>query len=313
MANEYKIRINNKDISLSKTDKIFYPDSDITKAVIIEYYRKIWKNIAPYATDRPLVMQRFPDGINEQGFFQKKISDYFPDWMDTIKIIEKKSNEKAEYVNCNNEETIVYLANQGCLVLHGWLSKKSNLYKPDKMVFDLDPSNSDFETVRKGALLLKHLFDQLNIYTYPMITGSKGIHVIIPLKEKDDFEDIRDLAKQIAEKITAMDNNHFTTEISISKRGNKVFIDYLRNSYGQTSILPYSLRAIENAPVAVPLDWNEIKDKELDPQKYNISNIFYRISQKQDPWKEMSNNAVDLHTIKNKLSDTVSKWQAYVL
>ncbi|MGM0504153.1 MAG: non-homologous end-joining DNA ligase [Bacteroidota bacterium] len=303
MANQEKIKINNKEISLSKTDKILYPDSDITKADIIEYYRKIWENIAPYATDRALVMQRFPDGIKEQGFFQKKISDYFPGWIETITIKEKESNGKAEYVNCNKEETIVYLANQGSLVLHGWLSKKSNVNKPDKMVFDLDPSDNDFEKVKQGALLLKELLDQGNIHSYPLITGSKGIHVIIPLKEKDDFDDIRNVAKQIAEIVTKRDDKNFTTETSKNKRGHKVFVDYLRNSYGQTSILPYSLRAIDNAPVAVPLDWDEIKDKELDPQKYNISNIFHRISQKQDPWKDMNKNAVDLTEIKDKLTD----------
>ena len=198
MANQEKVKINTKEISLSKTDKMFYPDSDITKADIIEYYRKIWNNIAPYATDRSMVMQRFPDGIQEQGFFQKKISDYFPDWIDTIEIKEKESNEKAQYVNCNKEETIVYLANQGAVVLHGWLSKKSNLNQPDKMIFDLDPSDNDFGKVRKGALLLKEILDQGNIHSYPLITGSKGIHIVIPLKEKDDFDDIRDMAKQIA-------------------------------------------------------------------------------------------------------------------
>jgi len=301
MANQEKVKINNKEISLSKTDKMFYPDSDITKADIIEYYRKIWNNIAPYATDRPMVMQRFPDGIQKQGFFQKKISDYFPDWIDTIEIKEKESNEKAQYVNCNKEETIVYLANQGAIVLHGWLSKKSNLNQPDKMVFDLDPSDNDFGKVKKGALLLKELLDQGNINSYPLITGSKGIHVVIPLKEKDDFDDIRDVAKQIARIVTIRDDKNFTTETSRSKRGNKVFVDYLRNSYGQTSILPYSLRAVDNAPVAVPLDWDEVKDEELGPQKYNISNIFHRISQKQDPWKDMSKNATDLKTLKNKL------------
>ncbi|MFP4025472.1 MAG: non-homologous end-joining DNA ligase [Thiohalospira sp.] len=303
MGNDDKIKINDREISLSKTDKMFYPDSDITKADIIAYYRKIWRYIAPYATDRPLVMQRFPDGIKEQGFFQKKISDYFPNWIDTIKIKEKESKDEVEYVNCNKEETIVYLANQGSLVLHGWLSKKSNLNKPDKIVFDFDPSDNDFEKVKKGALLLKELLDQGNIHSYPLITGSKGIHVVIPLKEKDDFDDIRDVAKQIAGIVSKRDDKNFTTEISKNKRGKKVFIDYLRNSYGQTSILPYSLRAIESAPVAVPLDWDEIKDKELHPQKYNISNIFYRISQKQDPWREIKKNALDLMEIKHKLTD----------
>jgi bifunctional non-homologous end joining protein LigD len=303
MKNEHKIKINDREITLSKTDKLFYPDAEITKADIIAYYRKIWENISPYATDRALVIQRFPEGINEQGFFQKKVSDYFPEWIETIKIKEKESNEEAEYVNCNKEETIAYLANQGSLVLHGWLSKKSNVNKPDKMVFDLDPSDKDFEKVRKGALLLKQFFDKLNIHSYPMITGSKGIHVIIPLKEKDDFEEVREWAKQIAERVVKKDDRNSTTEISKSKRGNRVFVDYLRNSYGQTSVMPYSLRAIKNAPVAVPLNWDEVKDKELNPQKYTISNIFYRISQKQDPWKEMSKNAVDLAEIKHKLRE----------
>jgi len=303
MANQENITINKKEISLSKTDKVFFPDAEITKSDLIDYYRKIWKYIEPYASDRPLVMQRFPDGIKAEGFFQKKISDYFPDWIETIQIQEKESNEKAEYVNCNKEETIAYLANQGTVVLHGWLSKKSKLNKPDKMVFDLDPSDDDFEKVRQGALLIKELFDQADIKTYPMITGSKGIHVTIPLEEKDNFEAVRDAAKEIAQKVIEKDDQNFTTETTKSKRGNKVFVDYLRNSFGQTSILPYSLRAVKNAPVAVPLDWDEIKDKDLDPQKFNVSNIFYRVGQRQDPWKDISKNSINLKALKNKLID----------
>lgn len=301
MAEEKKISINNKEIVLSKPDKELFPEAGITKSGVNDYYRKIWKYVKPYAEDRPMVLQRFPDGIDEEGFFQKKVPVYFPEWIDTIEVDVKKENAKEDYVNCNSEETIVYLSNQACLTMHVWLSKKKDLDKPDRMAFDFDPADDDFEKVRKAALTLKELLNSGNIPCFPMTTGSRGLHVIIPLKAENDFDEVRELASQIAEKVAEKDKKTFTTETSKKKRKNRVFIDYLRNAYGQTTVLPYSLRALAEAPVAVPLGWDEVNDKDLQPRKYNIKNVFRRLSQKQDPWKDMYKDVPGLDDIRESI------------
>jgi len=301
MAEEKKISINNKEIVLSKPGKELFPEAGITKSGVNDYYRKIWKYVKPYAEDRPMVLQRFPDGINEEGFFQKKVPVYFPEWIDTIEVDVKKENAKEDYVNCNSEETIVYLSNQACLTMHVWLSKKKNLDKPDRMAFDFDPEDDDFEKVRKAALALKELLGRGNIPCFPMTTGSRGLHVIIPLKAENDYDEVRELARQIAEKIAEKDKKIFTTETSKNKRKNRVFIDYLRNAYGQTTVLPYSLRALAEAPVAVPLSWDEVNDKDLQPRKYSIKNIFRRLSQKQDPWENMYEDVPGLDDIRGNI------------
>lgn len=301
MAEEKKISINNKEIVLSLPGKELFPEAGITKSDVNDYYRKIWKHVKPYAEDRPMVLQRFPDGINEEGFFQKKVPVYFPEWIDTIKVDVKQKDTKEDYVNCNSEETIVYLANQACLTLHVWLSKKKDLNKPDRIAFDLDPADDDFEKVRKAALSLKELLDKGNIPCFPMATGSRGLHVIIPVKAANDFDKVREIAREIAEKVVEKDKKLFTTETSKDKRKNRVFIDYLRNAYGQTTVLPYSLRALDEAPVAVPLSWDEVKDKDLGPRKYNMKNIFRRLSQKQDPWEKMHEDVPGLEDIRENI------------
>lgn len=291
MTEKKKLTIHGKKVPLSKPDKQLIPDG-ITKADIVGYYRRIWRFAAPHVSNRPVVLQRFPDGIEEEGFYQKKAQEYYPDWITTIEVDVKTHDTKDRYVLCNSEETIAYLANQGCITLHPWLSKKDDLEKPDRMVFDLDPSDDDFEKVRKAAFELKKCFDEAGIPSYPLVTGSKGLHVVVPLQPSLGFDDVRTVARKIAGRVAASGKDLFTTQTAKEKRGNRVFIDYLRNAYGQTSVMPYALRAIKKAPVAVPLDWNEVHDKELHPQKYTMQNIFRRLSQKEDPWKNMHRKTV---------------------
>jgi len=291
MTEKKKLVIHGKNVPLSKPEKQLIPDG-ITKTDIVGYYRRIWRFAAPHVTDRPVVMQRFPDGIEEEGFYQKKTQEYYPDWITTIEVDVKAHDARDRYVMCNNEETIAYLANQGCITLHTWLSKKDDLEKPDRMAFDLDPSDDDFEKVRLAAFALKKLFDKADIRSYPLVTGSKGLHVVVPLQPSSGFDEVREAARAIAEKVATNNKELFTTQTAKNKRGNRVFIDYLRNAYGQTTVMPYALRAREKAPVAVPLDWNEVHDKELHPQKYTMQNILRRLSQKEDPWKNIYRHAV---------------------
>lgn len=294
------MKINDRNIELSNTDKILFQEDQITKGDMIEYYKKIASVMIPHMKDRPLTLHRFPNGIDEEGFYQQEISDYFPKWINRASV-KKKEGGKATHVICNNTETLVYLANQACITPHIWLSKTDALNKPNKMIFDLDPPEKDYSLVVKAAKELKNFFDSTGLKPFVMTTGSKGLHVVVPITTELNFDEVREYAAKIADTVAKGSPKEFTTEQRKNKRKGRVFMDYLRNAYGQTSVAPYGIRSIEGAPVAAPLDWKELSEENFDPQKYNIHNIFQRLGQKEDPWKDIMSKAVSLNKVKGSL------------
>lgn len=263
-----------------------FPDQGLTKSDLITYYRKMAKQILPYLKDRPLVMHRYPDGIEGEDFYQKDEPEYFPEWIDTIEI-ELRKKGKQKLVNCNREATLLYLANQAAVTPHVWLSRKNRLEYPDRLVFDLDPPEGSFRLVQDGARDLKKLFERIDMRLFVMATGSKGMHLLLPLDAKSGFDEARKFAKVAAEKLVAGHPEKYTLETRKEQRKGRLFLDYLRNAYGQTSVAPYSLRARKGAPVAVPLDWKEAVSSNMKPDKYNHYNIFRRLGRKKDPWKDL--------------------------
>lgn len=289
----------NHDIEISNPDKVMFPDTGITKSELVKYYRKISGHILPYLIDRPLTMHNYPDGIESNDFYQKDEPGYFPDWIATIEVKLKKGG-KRQMVNCRTEQTLIYLANKAMITPHIWLSSKSDLDKPDKLVFDLDPPEGNFELVQQAAADLKDLFDTLGLSSFVMTTGSKGMHIIIPLDGKSKFDSIHEFAKNIAEYLALNNPEKYTTETRIDKRKNRLFIDYLRNAYGQTMVAPYALRARNGAPVATPLDWNEALNKDMHSRKYNFGNIFRRLASKKDPWAGFKKHAGNIKQAEKK-------------
>jgi len=259
-------KINSHLIEISNKDKILFPKSKITKLDLINYYEDISNSMIPHIKDRPIVMHRFPDGIKSSGFYQKNASDYFPKWISTITL--KKEDGKVEHVLCQNMETLVYLANQACITPHIWLSKKGAIRKPDKLIFDLDPPNNDFDLVIHAAKSLKKLLEKTGLFPFVMTTGSRGLHVVVPLLPKSSYDVVRDFAKDVGEFLENTDDN-LTIQTRKNKRKRRLFIDYLRNSYAQSSVAPYSIRPIEDAPVATPIDWDELQKKNMNSQYYN--------------------------------------------
>lgn len=293
------IIIDSHEIELSNEDKILFPQSGITKGDLIDYYKKIAPYLIPYITNHPLTMHRFPDGIDKEGFYQKEIGSYFPSWIKR-KSIKRRSNEKiVTYVICNDAATLIYLANQGTIVLHAWLSTAHKLTYPDRMIFDLDPSvKHAWPQLKKTAQKIKKKLEKYGLVPFVMTTGSKGLHVTTPLKQVDSFAKVRTFAKEIAQELVEEDPEHLTLEIRKEKRGTKIFIDTLRNQWAQLSVAPYSVRAKEGAPIATPLSWSELSNPKLNPQSYNIKNIFRRLSKKKDPWKDFYKKAKSLPKIK---------------
>ncbi len=298
-----KKKVDSHLIEISNKDKILFPKSKIKKLDLINYYEKISKTMIPHIKDRPIVMHRFPDGIKDSGFYQKNVSDYFPKWISTIRL--KKEDGTVEHVLCQNKSTLVYLANQACITPHIWLSKKGTIRKPDKLIFDLDPPDNDFGMVVHGAKSLKNLLEKIGLIPFVMTTGSRGLHVVVPLMPKTNYDKVRNFAKDVGKFLEKTDDE-LTIQTRKNKRKGRLFIDYLRNSYAQSSVAPYSIRPIENAPVATPIDWNELQRKKMNSQYYNIKNIFKRLKRKPDPWKNIYSKSKSLSKARKKL-DTILK------
>jgi len=282
-----RITSNKRVIEISHPDKIWFPESGYTKAAIVQYYHDIAPHMVPFMQHRPLTMLRYPDGITGESFYHKDMPAYFPDWIDSVSVA-KKEGGKTRYVVCNNAETLVYIANQGCITPHLWLSTVQALRKPDKLIFDLDPStNYDFALVKQVAKKLYALLDSMRIPAYLMTTGSRGLHVVIPLAPyvPEDFSVIRGYARTIAQEIVNQMPNKVTLEARKEKRGKRLLIDVMRNGFGQTAVAPYAVRARPHAPVATPIEWDELDNSHLRSDLYTIKTIFKRLKSVGNIWK----------------------------
>lgn len=293
---ETEKQLNGHTISLSSLDKIYFPKDGYTKGDLIDYYERVAEFMLPHIEDRMITMIRFPNGIDDTRFFQKDTPDYFPDWIET-KCIKKKDGGETHYVICNKQATLVYLANQACITPHIWLSKKDKPGKPDRLIFDLDPEQDDFAKVKTAAKKTRELLDErLGLPTFLMTTGSRGLHIVVPLKRTRGFDEVRSFAQKAAELLEKENPDLLTTAARKNKRENKIFVDVGRNAFAQTGVAPYAVRPINGAPVATPLQWKELEEKSISPQSYNIKNLFKKLDKTGDPWKDIDQAAVVLTT-----------------
>jgi bifunctional non-homologous end joining protein LigD len=277
---------------------VLFPADGITKGDLIDYYRRIAPWMLPHLRDRPLAMERYPDGIDEPSFFQKAVPSYFPDWIKRVTV--KKAGGTVTHVVCNNEATLVYLANQACTTPHIWLSRIDKLYCPDQMVFDLDPSREDLEAVKATAQAIREMLDRLDLPAYLKTTGSRGMHVAVPLNREEDFDSVRAFARQLAEIVVNQDREHRTLELRKGKRRGRVFVDTNRNAYAQHMAAAYAVRARPGAPVSAPLDWSELNRKDLRPNGVTIRTIFGRLAKVGDVWKNFGRHATSLKLARRK-------------
>jgi bifunctional non-homologous end joining protein LigD len=286
-------------VTVTHPDRLLFPEDGITKSEFIEYYRRIAGFILPQVQDRPINMFRFHGDITGKGFFQQRIPARAPEWVERLTV--KKAGGTTTHILCNTTATLIYLANLNCITPHIWLSRADRLDNPDQMVFDLDPGSQDFEPVRRGARLLKTVLDELGLRSFLKTSGSRGLHVMVPLDRREDFEKVRRLAQDIAAVLTSRDPERYTVEQRIEKRKERLFIDTLRNTYGHTIAAPYAVRAKKGAPVAAPLLWEELDDPELNAQRYNVRNIFQRLEQTGDPWGDEYRQGQSLAGARRKL------------
>jgi bifunctional non-homologous end joining protein LigD len=297
------VRVSGITVELSNTSKTLFPDDQVTKGDLVGYYRDIAARMLPYLRDRPLSMERYPDGITGERIVQKNVPRYFPDWIARTRV--KKQGGTLVQVICDRPATLVYLANQACIEMHAFLSRTGALDRADQLIFDLDPPDDHrFDQVRHLALELHDLLGQLGLTAFVKTTGGRGLHVHVPLNARDDFDTVRRFARQASDVLAAREPDILTTEQRKDSRGDRVYSDVMRNAYAQTAVAPYSVRARPGAPVATPLDWAELKDASLTPHQFTLRTVGGRLDRlgASDPWAGMARRRYSLARAAQRLA-----------
>jgi bifunctional non-homologous end joining protein LigD len=298
------VKVSGVTVELSNTGKTLFPDDQVTKGDLVGYYRDIAARMLPYLRDRPLSMERYPDGITGERIVQKNVPRYFPDWIARTRV--KKQGGTLVQVICDRPATLVYLANQACIEMHAFLSRTGALDRADQLVFDLDPPDDHrFDQVKHLALGLRELLEsELGLTAFVKTTGGRGLHVHVPLNARDDFDTVRRFARQASDVLAAREPDILTTQQRKDSRGDRVYSDVMRNAYAQTAVAPYSVRARPGAPVATPLDWAELEDADLTPHQFTLRTVRGRLDLLggSDPWAAMARRRYSLARAAQRLA-----------
>jgi bifunctional non-homologous end joining protein LigD len=278
-------------VEITHPDRVLFPDG-ITKADLVDYYDAVAEVMLPHLKGRPLTLWRYPRGIDEQGFVQQDFAGSVPDWMSSAEVA--KEGGTVVHPIADRREALAWLANQNCITPHSWLSRRDRLDEPDLIVFDLDPSTTAFAPVRAAARACADVLEDLGLASYVKTTGSRGLHVVVPLSRGADFDTVRQFARDIAGVVAADDPAHRTVEQRKDKRGDRIYLDVMRNAYAQTAVAPYAVRARRGAPVATPLEWDELSSRGLRPDRFTIRDVPKRIAEQGDPWADMRRHARSL-------------------
>lgn len=276
-------------IEVSHPDRVVFPEAGLTKGQLIEYHERVAPTMLPHVAGRPMAMKRYPEGIDGEGFFQKQAPEHLPDWIRRVDV-EKREGGVVPHVVVEEEAALLELVQFGVVELHPWLSLADDLERPDRIVLDLDPEEGDLGGARLAASGVRDVLQEIGLAPVVMTTGSSGYHVVVGLEPTETFDVVRDLAHDVARLVADRYRDETTIAHRIDDRGGRVFLDYLRNGYGQTSIAPYGVRALPGAPVATPLEWDELGS--VDPRDYRVDNLFRRLGQRDDPWADLERGDV---------------------
>ncbi|NUR67040.1 MAG: ATP-dependent DNA ligase [Streptomyces sp.] len=280
------MRAGRRTVEVHRPDKVLFPGGgetkEYTKGDLADYYRAVAPFMLPHLRGRPLMLERHPDGVDGPRFMQKNTPESYPDWITRVEV--PKEGGTVCHTVCDDSATLLHLADQACLTLHRWLSRVGRLERPDRMVFDLDPSDEgdDFAPVRSAAELLGELLDELRLPSALMTTGSRGLHVVVPVNGHDDFDEVRAFAKDVADLLVAGHPDRFTTAARKKDRGDRLYLDIQRNAYAQTAVAPYTVRARPGAPVATPMSWSQLDDPGLDARRWTIEDAVDQA--RTNPW-----------------------------
>ncbi len=276
--------VNVAGINVTHPEKIWWPEEKITKLDVAQYYAAVAPRILPWLKKHPLTAERCPDGIRGECFFQKNFSGDLPSGVPTRAVHAESTGEVVHYVIGGSKKTLLALVNLGCIAMHVMNCRIDALDYPDWLAFDLDPSSGKFSDAAEAGKILQKILNELQIRSYPKTSGGKGLHVFIPLRHRQNQEQVREFAHLISQKMAKRSPELITVQMSKSKRRGRVFMDWLRNAFGQTIVAPYSVRRRPKAPISTPLHWEEV-DPELEPSSFNLLTVKHRLKGK-DPWAD---------------------------
>ena len=268
-------------MDFSNLDKILFPKVGVTKGQVIEYYIKVAPRMLEILADRTIVLTRYPNGVDEKGFYEKDAPKGMPEWVKTVKIHSETAKRDVNYILVNDLDTLIWLANLAAIEIHMPLSRVDAREKPDFVLFDIDPEPpATFEDAITIALLVKEKLDQVGLQSYVKTSGKKGFHIVIPILRECTYRVTREFAHIIGKHLTK-ETDLVVSEFYDTKKPSKVFMDYTQNSHGKTMVIPYGLRATPKATVSAPLEWREVK-KGLKAEAFNLFSV---VKRKNDPWE----------------------------
>jgi bifunctional non-homologous end joining protein LigD len=287
-------------VEVSHPDRVVFPAIGLTKGELVDYYVRAGDLVVPHLRGRPLTMQIFPKGVGEPGTYVKRRRRHFPDWVPgaivpTSDATRTKRGDDFEMPVVDSVDGLAYVANQGMVTPHVWLSRVDAPLHPDRLVFDLDPSTDDIGVVRDTALLLRALLLDAGLVPYVKSTGSRGLHVTAPLDRSAHSDDVRAFAGAAAERLAARHPDTLTTAFAKADRGTRLYLDVLRNGRGQTEVAAYGVRGLPTAPVAAPLEWDEVRS--FEPGRWTVRTLFRRLARRRDPWAGIDDDARSLPEI----------------
>src|SRR5215831_265713 len=287
-------------ITLSHPDRILYPEQGLTKRDLALYYERVAEWCMPHLIGRPLTLVRCPEGRNRKCFYQKHANETIPDAIDRVQI-EEKDREQGVYLIANKISAVAGLVQMGVLEIHTWGSRADQLDRPDRIIFDLDPDPElPWKQVLAVTSTTRLLLTELGLESFIKTTGGKGLHIVLPIQRVHTWDEIKTFAKAVAKFVARADPAHVTATMAMTQRKRKVYIDYLRNAKGATTIAAFSTRARPGAPVSVPLSWDELTPS-LRSDQFTVKNVGSRLKNlRQDPWKEYD-------TVKQRLTKTMWK------
>lgn len=287
--------VDDRPVPIQRLDKVLYPEVGVTKAHVVRHVLRAADRMLPHLADRPLAMRRWPDGPQGEGFFQKSPPEHFPDWVRSVELATTDGGTKRR-VTVEDRATLAYLAGQAVLEFHVGTSTATRPGNPDRVVIDLDPSPrvaEPFEQAREAAVSLLDVTDEVGVPAYPMLTGSRGVHVLVPLDPVTPREEVRTFANRLADVLIRRDPDAYTRALAKGARGDRLFVDTLRNARSQTSIVPYSPRAKPRAPVATPVTRAKLQDPQTRADRFTIQGFEQRLAE-PDPWQGWRDEAVRL-------------------
>jgi len=295
-----------KTINFSNLKKIYWPAEKYTKGDLVDYYRAVSKWLLPYLANRPLVLTRFPDGIDGKSFYQKDAPVFVPEWIPTVPIWSEETQREIRYFVCDSEEALLYIANMGSIPIHMWASRVGSLELPDWCVIDLDPKEAPFSDVIRCAQVLHRICESVGLPNYVKTTGKTGLHIMLPLGRQCTYEQSRILGELLARCVLRELGDIATITRHVTKRGDKVYLDYLQNRHGQTIVTPFSVRPLPGATVSMPLVWDEVNDS-LDPRAFTIRTAVERMERLAvDPVVAVLETKADLLQVLDQLASVMA-------